>query len=67
MVFGENTSAETSAWESLNEDLRKETEQTRRELKEISMMLEQSELEVNKLAQRNGTATSKLPRCAATA
>ena len=60
MVFGEDTSSETSSWESLSEDLRKETEQTRRELKEISMMLEQSELEVNKLAQRNATATSKL-------
>ena len=60
MVFGEDMSEDTHPWETLSEELQKDVERAQRELKEISMMLEQSELEVNKLAQRNATATSRL-------
>ncbi len=60
MVFAENNVKESSPWEVLSEELRQDIEQKHRELQEISMLAEQSQLEVNKLAQRNATATSKL-------
>jgi len=60
MVFADNDSDETSPWEKLSEQLRLDIEQKHRELQEISMLVEQSQLEVNKLAQRNATATAKL-------
>jgi two-component system sensor histidine kinase DegS len=60
MVFADNHSDDTNAWEELIQDLRRDVEQKQRELKEISMLVEQSQVEVNKLAQRNATATSKL-------
>jgi two-component system sensor histidine kinase DegS len=47
-------------WEELKTKYQSEIEQNRRELKEISMMLEQSQLEVNKLAQRNASITAHL-------
>jgi two-component system sensor histidine kinase DegS len=61
MVFAENQSNDpNSSWKDLTEKLRQDVEQRQRELQEISMLVEQSQLEVNKLAQRNATATSKL-------
>ena len=47
-------------WSTVKEELRAELEQSRRELKEISLMIEQSQLEVNKLQQRNASITAHL-------
>jgi two-component system, NarL family, sensor histidine kinase DegS len=47
-------------WGILKERLQGEMEQRRREIKEIVMMIEQSQLEVNKLAQRNASITAHL-------
>lgn len=60
MVFAENQSDDTNAWGELTDELRRDIKQKQRELQEISMLVEQSQLEVNKLAQRNATATSKI-------
>ena len=60
MVFADDNSNESIQWEELSEELRRDVEQKQRELQEISMLVEQSQLEVNKLAQRNAAATSKL-------
>ncbi len=51
---------EKSAWEQLVEDLKLEADQCRRELREISMMLEQSQSEVAKLQQRNASISTHL-------
>ncbi|HVN54222.1 MAG TPA: ATP-binding protein [Anaerolineaceae bacterium] len=47
-------------WETLQDDLRAEAEQSERALKEINLMLEQSQAELNKLAQRNTAITVHL-------
>ena len=60
MVFAENQTKDTVTWEEISGDLRLDIEQKRRELQEITMLVEQSQLEVNKLAQRNAEATSKI-------
>jgi two-component system sensor histidine kinase DegS len=51
---------EEDVWSSLKEQLQNDLEQYRRELKEIALMLEQSQLEVSKLAQRNASITAHL-------
>ena len=51
---------EDGVWDSLKEQLQNDLEQYRRELNEIALMLEQSQLEVNKLAQRNASITAHL-------
>jgi two-component system sensor histidine kinase DegS len=45
---------------SLKDQIQTELDQYKRELKEIALMLEQSQLEVNKLAQRNASITAHL-------
>ncbi|HEX7973674.1 MAG TPA: sensor histidine kinase [Anaerolineales bacterium] len=50
----------TNIWDELKSDLQVELEQHRKELKEIALMLEQSQLEVNKLAQRNTSINAHL-------
>lgn len=47
-------------WEGFERDVQEEIEQSRRSLKEVSMMLEQSQAELAKLTQRNQTVTSQL-------
>jgi two-component system sensor histidine kinase DegS len=47
-------------WESLSGNVQKETENTQRELRDIGLMLEQSQVEVEKLSQRNATITMHL-------
>jgi two-component system sensor histidine kinase DegS len=49
-----------SSWEMLKESLNAELEQKQREMQEIDLMVEQSQLEVQKLTQRNATVTSRL-------
>lgn len=46
--------------EVLKVELQGELEQAKKELKEIGLMLEQSQIEVNKLAQRNASITAHL-------
>jgi two-component system sensor histidine kinase DegS len=51
---------ETSYWEALIENIRGELDRSSQELREINLMLEQSQLEVNKLTQRNASITTQL-------
>lgn len=54
------TQTDPGMWEVLHNELQTELDQYKRELKEIALMLEQSQLEVNKLAQRNASITAHL-------
>jgi two-component system sensor histidine kinase DegS len=62
MVFAAGTEEVkvNNPWDSLKDDLFGEIEQSRRELSEISLMLDQSQVEVNKLTQKNAVITSHL-------
>jgi two-component system sensor histidine kinase DegS len=51
---------ETNVWNELKDQLQNELDQYHRELKEIALMSEQSQLEVNKLAQRNASIAAHL-------
>ncbi len=51
---------EKGEWETLQDDLHAEYDQSQRALKEINLMLEQSQAELNKLAQRNTAITVHL-------
>lgn len=51
---------EEDIWGQLQAALQQEAEQCRRELKEIALMLEQSQVEVSKLAQRNASINAHL-------
>jgi two-component system sensor histidine kinase DegS len=63
MVFADNTqNDEDNPWEELNKEIQSEVEQTDRELQEITLMYEQSQLEVNRLAQKNAAVTAQLQR-----
>jgi two-component system sensor histidine kinase DegS len=55
-----NPKNEDNARETLKEEIQSENEQTERELREISLMLEQSQLEVERLAQKNASVTARL-------
>jgi two-component system sensor histidine kinase DegS len=47
-------------WEKLRQDCQNELEQSRKELKETATMIEQSQLEVSRIQQRNATITGHL-------
>ena len=51
---------ETNIWDTLRDECKSELDQSRRELKEIGLMIEQSQLEVGKLQQRNASITAHL-------
>jgi len=51
---------EKSTWENTLEEVKSEYDQTQRSLKEITLMLEQSQAELNKLSQRNTAITVHL-------
>lgn len=51
---------EGDIWDELRQELQSELDQSRRELKEIALMLEQSQLEVKKLTQRNASITAHM-------
>jgi two-component system sensor histidine kinase DegS len=59
-MANEEAQETVNVWEALNDQLRLNLDQYRRELKEIDLMLEQSQLEVNKLTQRNASITAHL-------
>jgi two-component system sensor histidine kinase DegS len=49
-----------SEWEILRNEIRDELEQAEREIKEIDLMVEHSQLQVSKLTQRNAAVTVQL-------
>ncbi len=51
---------EVSRWEALRKNVEDTLEQAKREMSEIDLMLEQSQLEVNKLTQRNASISAHL-------
>ncbi len=55
-----NITEHEGIWESLSGNVQKEIENTQRELRDIGLMLEQSQVEVEKLSQRNATITMHL-------
>ncbi len=52
--------AELSVWELLRQECNKELDQARKDLKDIVTLIEQSQLEVSKIQQRNASITSHL-------
>lgn len=59
MVFKEIEETQNS-WVAFKQKIQTEMEQTRREIGEIKLMIEQSQLEVGKLARRNSSVTAHL-------
>jgi two-component system sensor histidine kinase DegS len=57
-MANEEAQESVNVWDTLNDQLKLNLDQYRRELKEIDLMLEQSQLEVNKLTQRNASITA---------
>jgi two-component system sensor histidine kinase DegS len=55
-----NDGEANSTWAEFQAEMQTEADQSRRALKEINLMLEQSQLEMNKLAQRNTAITVHL-------
>ena len=55
-----NDVPDASLWDALRDECRIELEQSRRELREISLMIEQSQLELSKLQQRNASISAHL-------
>ena len=60
MVFSDGYDEEENRWEALHDEVREHLERSRRELTEIALMLEQSQIEVSKIAQRNASASAQL-------
>lgn len=54
------TQDEVSRWDILKKNVEDALEQAKREMTEIDMMLEQSQVEVNKLTQRNASISAHL-------
>ena len=51
---------EMSEWETKKIEIQEELDQANRELKEINLMMEHSQLELGKLTQKNASATAQL-------
>jgi two-component system sensor histidine kinase DegS len=51
---------EVNIWEKLRQECRSELDQARKELKEITTMIEQTQLEVSKIQQRNASISAHL-------
>jgi two-component system, NarL family, sensor histidine kinase DegS len=51
---------ELSIWEKLRQDCRFELEQTQKELNEIVLLIEQSQLEISRIQQRNASISAHL-------
>ena len=60
MVLRTNNDEEPSQWAVFKTEFGDELKKSQHELQEISLMLEQSRLEVNKLAQRNASINAQL-------
>jgi two-component system sensor histidine kinase DegS len=59
-MIEKQTEIQENGWDALKEALQVDLDQYRRELKEIALMLEQSQLEMKKLTQRNASITAHL-------
>ena len=55
-----NTNDGGNPWETLKKELQTEIDTIQRQMQEIALMLEQSQIEVNKLAQKNASVTARL-------
>ena len=55
-----NTNNGENPWETLKQELQTEIDTVQREMQEIALMLQQSQIEVNKLAQKNASVTARL-------
>ncbi len=60
MENGRDGQEAPSPWESLTGEIRSELEQSKKQLEEITLLIDQSQVEVNKLAQRNASITGRL-------
>ena len=60
MTMQPTSASAESSWEEFQKEIDAEYDQTSRTLKEVSLMLEQSQIEMNKLVQRNASITSHL-------
>jgi two-component system, NarL family, sensor histidine kinase DegS len=60
LIKGKEDTLTEGFWSGLQDELRLELETARKELVEINLMLEQSQLEVAKLTQRNASITAHL-------
>lgn len=60
MTLQSPSPATENPWEEFLKEIDNEYEQTSRSLKEVTLMLEQSQIELNKLNQRNASITSHL-------
>ena len=58
----ENQETEVDEWQLLKDEISAKLDQSRKELQEISLLMEQSQIEVSKLTQRNAGATGLLQR-----
>ena len=56
------TSSDIDPWQNLRIEVGQQLDQTRLQLKEINLFLEQSQIEVNRLTQRNAIATGNLQK-----
>lgn len=55
-----NATQEEDVWSALKDQIKGELDQKRRDLKEIVLMIEQSQIEMQKLTQRNASITAHL-------
>ena len=60
MPDSQDSNVVEKVWDSLAGGIQQEVEETQREIKEINLMLQQSQGEVDKLSQRNSTVTVNL-------
>ena len=60
MTFQSTSNPEENPWEVFGQELEREYEQSMRSLSEVKLMLEQSQMEQSRLAQRNTAITSHL-------
>jgi two-component system, NarL family, sensor histidine kinase DegS len=60
MTFQSTSNPEENPWEEFEQEIAREYEQSTRSLKEVKLMLEQSQVEQAKLTQRNTAITSHL-------
>src|SRR4030042_6727732 len=51
---------ELNIWEKLKQDCKNELQQAQKELREIIMLIEQSQLEVTRIQQRNASISARL-------
>ncbi len=60
MAQSQTTDEGNNLWKEFQQDINADIEQSQRALKEINLMLEQSQIELNKLSQRNTAITVHL-------